>query len=220
MNQHPLTKETGFLRLKFETKAQEGLFEGYGAVFGNIDQGGDIVMPGAFAASLKQHEARGTLPAMLWMHKQDAPIGRWLAMAEDSMGLHVKGQLNLSTAAGREAYAHIKDGDVSGLSIGYAIPEGGSEFLKSGVQRIKQASLFEVSVVTLPMNEEARIKINSKRELEDLLVKKLLLPKEAAKRLAHGGYPALNPDNQHNEDTLAAIVREVRNSTNRYKGSF
>ena len=191
MSNNSKTKESGFLRLSLETKASDGLFEGYGAVFGNVDLGGDMILPGAFAASLLDHKRKGTSPVMLWQHKQDIPIGRWLSLEEDAIGLKVKGKLNLGTSAGRDAFAHISDGDVSGLSIGYTVPSGGLDALPSGIAQIKAASLVEVSIVTLPMNERARIQLGSKGDLETLLTKSGLA-REAARRIAQGGWPALS----------------------------
>jgi phage head maturation protease len=47
--------------LPFEIDAKaindQGEFEGYLSVFGNVDQGGDVVAPGAFAKSLQRRPA-------------------------------------------------------------------------------------------------------------------------------------------------------------------
>lgn len=211
------TKESGFLRVKFENvDADAGIFEGYGSVFGVVDQGGDVVERGAFAASLAEHKRRGTTPLMLWAHKSDVPIGRWLSIEEDSIGLLVRGQLNLKTTAGRDAHAHVTDGDVSGLSIGFRVPPDGSEYTSQGVTRLKTVDLVEVSVVTVPMNDQARIRVGSKGELAQLL-RKAGLPAEAARRVADGGFPALSssPDNSNE---LAAILKAVEASARRMKG--
>ena len=50
-------RERKFAPLDFKSITREGFFEGYASLFGQKDMGGDIVMPGAFAASL---EKRGT----------------------------------------------------------------------------------------------------------------------------------------------------------------
>lgn len=214
MNTSPAPKESGLIRVKFASvDAEAGIFEGYGAIFGNVDLGGDMILPGAFAASLAEHKAAGTTPVLLWSHKMDEPIGRWLDMREDGIGLYVKGQINLDTVRGRDAHSHIVKGDVSGLSIGYRIPPGGSEITADGrIQRIKTASLYEISVVTIPMNPKARIKVDSKSDLEELLVKSGLA-KEAAKRVAYGGWPALSK--QTEQPNFAALVEAVTKSARR-----
>src|SRR4051812_6077040 len=99
------------LELKFADRGNTGEFSGHAAVFGNTDSHGDVIRPGAFAASLAAHKAAGTSPALLWAHDQAKPVGRILSLAEDQQGLAVKGRLNLDTTAGRDAHAHVKAGD-------------------------------------------------------------------------------------------------------------
>jgi HK97 family phage prohead protease len=97
--------------LEFKASS-EGRIEGYASTVGGPpDRQGDIGLAGTFARSLASHKAAGTLPAMLWSHRIEDPIGCWDAMAEDSTGLHVKGVLNLRTERGREAFEHVKAGD-------------------------------------------------------------------------------------------------------------
>ena len=85
--------------LEVRSQAQ-GLIDGYASVFDGIDTYGDTILRGAFSASLLEHKRAGTAPAMLWAHKQDAPIGRWTELQEDSRGLRVGGSVNMKSAAG------------------------------------------------------------------------------------------------------------------------
>ena len=78
-----------FLEVPFEIKAindEDGTFEGYGSVFGNIDADGDVIEPGAFSKSLLNHRSSNTQPALLWMHDPYSPVGRYLEVREDSRG--------------------------------------------------------------------------------------------------------------------------------------
>lgn len=155
------------LELKFADD-KPGVFEGYGAVFGNIDDGGDLIEPGAFAKSLLDRERAGRgLPPMYKMHglafgHPQEPIGVWDAMAEDSAGLAVKGRLiGLDTEQGKWNYAQLRDGGFKGLSIGYRVPAGGSK-MGSGrpgepKRYLKLVMLKEVSLVDDPMNSLARL---------------------------------------------------------------
>lgn len=150
------------LDFSFETKGvdETGVFEGYASVFGNVDGGGDIVEPGAFIESIVRSKKDGRIIPMLWQHDQREPIGIWSDIAEDSKGLYVKGQvLTESSELSRRAYALLKARAMSGLSIGYKVPAGGAEDDKArrGVRRLKKLDLFEVSIVTFPMNERARV---------------------------------------------------------------
>lgn len=142
----------------FEIKdvSTSGTFAGYGSVYGNLDQGDDIVAPGAFADSLKSYAAKGSLPALLWQHKQSEPIGTYTAMREDDHGLYVEGKLALKTQRGAEAYELMQMKAISGMSIGFQTIEDDFD-RKSGVRTILKGDLWEVSLVTFPMNDAARV---------------------------------------------------------------
>lgn len=129
-------------------------FEGHGAVFGNVDLGGDVLLPGAFTRTLAKHKAEGTFPAMFWMHDQTRIPGKWLDIAEDDTGLPVKGELAL-TDLGKEVHTLLKMDAVGGLSIGYMPTE--VEYAEDGVRLLKEVELFEVSIVAIPMNPKAQI---------------------------------------------------------------
>jgi HK97 family phage prohead protease len=177
---------------------QPGVIEGYASLFdGEADSQGDIIAPGAFAKSLVAHDRDASAPVMLWSHDPTRPIGRWESVQETRKGLKVAGRLNLETADGREAYEHIKAGDVNGLSIGYRVQPGGGYFdAQTGAFTLTDIDLLEVSVVAVPAKRGARITgvkhLGSQRELEQLLHDAGLAHGAAAK-LAAGGWPALAP---------------------------
>jgi HK97 family phage prohead protease len=129
-------------------------FEGYGSIFGNVDLGGDVVVPGAFKRSLAQHQKSGSLPALFWMHDPSRVAGKWVDMSEDKNGLRVKGVL-ADTPLGNEIRTLLQMEAVKGLSIGYRTLD--QDFDKDGNRLIKEAELWEVSVVSLPMNPLAQV---------------------------------------------------------------
>jgi len=129
-------------------------FEGHGSTFGNEDLGGDIVMPGAFKRSLAQHRKSGKWPQMFWMHRSDKVPGKWLSMKEDKEGLKVKGTL-AETPLGDEIRTLLQMDAVRGLSIGYRTID--SDFDDDGRRLLKEIELWEVSVVSLPMNPLAQV---------------------------------------------------------------
>lgn len=144
------------LELKFASDAQTtGAFEGIAAAYGNIDAGGDVIARGAFAASLAEHKAAGTRPALLWQHDQVQPIGVIDHLAETQSGLEIKGRLALDTTKGAEAYSLIKMGALKGLSIGYRTTNATRD--SKGVRTITAAYLGEVSLVTFAMNDRAKV---------------------------------------------------------------
>lgn len=147
--------ETRDILLEFRAAGDEGTFEGYGSVFGVKDLYGDIVMPGAFTRSLAEHKAAGTLPAMLWQHDPEHPIGVWSEMVEDEKGLRVKGRLALDTVKGAEAYALLKMGALNGLSIGFQTR--GAVDNRDGTRNVTDVDLWEVSLVTFQASRPARV---------------------------------------------------------------
>ena len=72
---------------------ENGTFAGHGSVFGTLDSYNERVEKGAFAESLAKHAGKGSMPAMLWQHRHDEPIGVYTRMEEDDRGLYVEGKL-------------------------------------------------------------------------------------------------------------------------------
>jgi uncharacterized protein len=145
------------LSVKAEDVADDGTFEGYGSVFGVEDSYGEIVAAGAFADSLKELAAKGRVVPVLWQHRSDQPIGTYSELTEDDRGLYVKGSL-LIAAVGQasEAHALLKAGAVTGLSIGYWVRESSFDE-KTNVRTLTKLDLVEVSLVTFPANDDARV---------------------------------------------------------------
>ena len=143
------------LTIPLEIKAlNNGEFEGHGSVFGNEDLGGDVVMPGAFQRSLKTHKKTGSLPQMFWMHDPSRVPGKWLEMEEDARGLKVRGVL-ADTPLGNEIRTLLQMDAVKGLSIGYRTID--QDYKDDGTRELKEIELWEVSVVSLPMNPLAQV---------------------------------------------------------------
>lgn len=143
---------------KFNDVEGNGEFTGRASVFDLKDHGGDIVKAGAFKASMSKHKASGRMPAFLAHHDATKPIGVWTEIEEQGNALVVMGKFALDTVAGREAYALAKMGALDGLSIGYDIPEGGSHFdRQTQANVLTKLNLWEISLVTFPMNEAARV---------------------------------------------------------------
>lgn len=142
--------------LQIKAAKDDGTVEGYGSVFGVRDAYSDIVAAGAFKASLAAHKAAGTMPAMLWQHNSDEPIGVWTDMVEDERGLMVRGQLALDTVRGKEAHALVKMGALNGLSIGFYSKQWKYD-TEQDIRTLTEVDLWEVSLVTFPANGKARV---------------------------------------------------------------
>jgi HK97 family phage prohead protease len=130
--------------------------EGYASVFGNVDQGNDIVHRGAFTKTLQE---RGDSIKFLWQHNSNEPLGRPIDMREDERGLFVKAVVS-DTQRGRDVLALLRDGAIDGMSIGYEPVKGGTDYTEvdgARVRNLKEIKLYEFSLVTFPMNEDATV---------------------------------------------------------------
>ncbi|AVX04332.1 putative prohead protease [Maritalea myrionectae] len=200
--------------LELDTKAvnEDGQFEGYASTYGNVDSGGDIVRAGAFDESLRSRPASRV--RMLWQHDTRSPIGTWVQMSSNQKGLFVRGQLLLSTQAGKETYEMMKAGAIDGLSIGYRVTD--YEYDRDNdIRTITRAELLEVSVVTFAMNEMATVSavknaanIKTIREFETFLRDVGGFSHAQAKSIASGGFKSLEPrdeDGAMSADEISAL---------------
>jgi len=151
--------ELRYIERPFEIKAveEDGIFEGRGSVFGNVDSYKEIVAPGAFTDTLAAWKAQNRLPPVLWQHRSGEPIGPHLEMEERADGLYCKGQLLVNDVQrAKEARALMKAKAVNGLSIGFVTREDAYDRV-TGIRTLKKVDLWEVSVVTFPANPAAQI---------------------------------------------------------------
>ena len=142
--------------LRVKSLGGDGIFTGYASVFGELDQQNEIVAAGAFAHTLSKWRRQNRTPALLWMHDPTQPIGIWQSIREDGNGLHVEGRLALRTQKGGEAYELLKLGALTGLSIGYRVVASQID-AKRKARILTDVDLFEISLVTFPANEAARV---------------------------------------------------------------
>jgi len=206
--------------------SEDGTFEGYGSVFGNVDSYGEKVMPGAFVESLARHKREGTNVLMLWNHDSREPIGVWEDLAEDAKGLWGKGRFLLEIQRAREVHALAKNKAIGGLSIGYREIETEPD---GNIRLLKKLELYEISPVTFPANRRARIEsVKSERmdefarrlrdgdpmpikEFEDIL-RESGVPKSMAIAIASQGYAkAIRSDSEGEKaNDTAAFLQALR----------
>src|SRR5262249_48597295 len=122
------------------------LIEGYASLFGIADLWGDTVAPGAFAETLGVRGAEGL--KLLYQHNAEEPIGVFTEAFEDTRGLFIRAEINLETQRGFEAMSLVRQGALTGLSIGFNVIE--AERRGQG-RLLTEVDLWEVSLVTFPM---------------------------------------------------------------------
>lgn len=194
-------KHSGALKVRdfdFEIKsvADDGTFNGYGSVWGVVDSYQEIVAPGAFTDSLAAIAAKGRPVPILWQHLSREPIGAWTNLKEDDHGLFGDGAILLDAGdMEKRAYAHMKARTVTGLSIGYWVRESSFDE-KTGIRTLTKLDLVEISLVTFPANDDARVEavkfklahgeLPTEREMEKYLREAGFSKSRAAGVVAHG----------------------------------
>ena len=154
-------REVKFAPCDLKSVEADGTFTGYASLFGEVDLGQDLVMPGAFRESLRLRGARGV--KLLFQHDPNEPIGVWLELAEDSRGLFARGRLMPEVTRAREVLSLMRAGALDGLSIGFRTVKGRTD-PTTGVRRLDAIDLWEISVVTFPMLPEARVNAVKRRQ--------------------------------------------------------
>jgi len=165
-----------------------GVFVGYASLFGERDAAGDVVLPGAFAQTLKRKGPSNV--RMLFQHDPAEPVGTWLEMHENRRGLHVMGRLDCNVQRGRELLSLLESGGLDGLSIGFKTVTAGRD-KANAARKLIEVDLWEISLVTFPMLAGARA----------------TSARIAAERLfAAGAAPVPRPDNEA-AASLASLFR-------------
>lgn len=131
-----------------------GVFVGYASLFGARDQSGDVVMPGAFAASLRKRGAAQV--RMLFQHDAAEPVGTWIDLHETPRGLHVTGRLDRNVQRARELFSLLESKGLDGLSIGFRTVRARRDRATAS-RLITEIDLWEISLVTFPMLSGARV---------------------------------------------------------------
>lgn len=164
-----------------------GEFEGFASVYGVEDLGGDVVEAGAFKRSL---DHKGGAVPILWAHDSRMPIGKG-QLTDSDTGLVIRGKLALGVPMARVAYELLREKVIDGLSIGAEIVKQKRD---GSIRRLQELKLWEVSVVTFPMNPLAGV----------LDVKSLapLIDERISEALRNAG-PAPQPDDS--EDAIKQI---------------
>ena len=160
--------------LKF-SKGDTGGFSGYASVFGGVDSYNDTIMPGAYKSVIERIKTGAArMPKMFVNHKSyELPVGKWKSIDEDDVGLFLFGELTPGMADAQAVKAAMMHGTIDGLSIGYGLNgddvEYDDDYDNHGrVRIIKNISeLYEISIVTYPADESARVDLSSVKSVLD-----------------------------------------------------
>lgn len=221
-----VTSKAATIPLVIKQITEDGEFEGYGSTFGNVDRGMDMVMPGAFRRTLKEKK----LPAIKMLRDHDTRklVGKWLEIREDDRGLFCKGRIFARdedhNPLAKETLALLREGALDSLSMGYRTVKATYDE-ENGIRQLLEVDLWEVSVVTFPMNEMATVDAVKADDLTINDVERILreggAPGQFAKMVAIHGYgEAIKRISSHREGGSVgkSLAEEIRATTALLKG--
>lgn len=137
--------------------SESGEFEGYISTYYDVDSYGTYFMPGAWDKSIERFNSGEVIP-VLWSHDRTKPIGKCTELRSDEKGLWAHGKLTMEDPQAKIAYAHMKDGSVLGLSVGFEMDYDSVEYNQDlDAYGIADADLMEFSTVVFPANKNAKI---------------------------------------------------------------
>lgn len=198
------------LEVPFELKAVDdaGNFEGYAAVFNNVDLGDDVILPGAFT---RVKATRGGKLKLALYHDLTRLVGA-ADYTQDDHGLLLKGRVNLAVSYARDAYELMKAEILDSMSIGFnTIKESFEERAGRRVRIIKEAELWEASFVPFGMNPEAQILTvkSDIRLFENALRERIGLSQKEAAAVASLGYSALRRDGGSEATVIVDELKDI-----------
>ena len=222
-------RETKYAPVIIEDISQSGRFSGYASVFGEVDMGNDIVERGAFSRYLGKHSPSDI--RMLFQHNPDEPVGVWEVIREDNKGLFVTGKLSNATNRGRELSDLMRQGAIDGLSIGFKTVRS-KKNKNSNIRTILEADLWEISIVTFPMQAGARVeavknmalaglpspgpstgRLPTTRQFERWLTRDVGLTRSEAKMVIAKGFTQLAGKRDAADQNHACLAVSIRQAT-------
>ena len=116
----------------------------------DFDRAGDAISAEAWTkGGLKNFEKN---PIILFNHDYDRPIGRATGLKVTENGLELEARISKSAPA--NVCELVKEGILGAFSVGFRVKDADYLSETDGL-KIKDAELFEVSVVSVPCNQEA-----------------------------------------------------------------
>lgn len=207
-----------------------GRFSGYASRWGTTHHSGDTVLPGAFEDTLKTHGVPKMFLEHAWIYggggTGSMPIGKFLTVKEDDIGLFVEGELTPGMSLSQDVAAAMRHGTLDGLSVGGYVQKGDYEETKTGRVIKRWSELVEISAVAFPDDPGGRVSAvkhqgdlieliegaESIRELEQVLRDVAGLSKGAAKTLT-ARVKSLSqlvvPEAKPNDEAITALMAKM-----------
>ncbi len=110
------------------------------------DRAGDVILPTAWKNGLNNYLKN---PILLFNHNYNKPIGKATNISFDEKGLLIEGEIIEVESANL-----IKNEVLKAFSVGFMVKDADYDS-KTDVFVIKEAELYEISVVSVPCNQDA-----------------------------------------------------------------
>jgi HK97 family phage prohead protease len=165
-----VTTERFTSAVEWKSIGAEGELEGYASVFGNIDEGGDVVERGAFKKTLADRRQSGQPWPLTTDHdlSVDGIVGSITYAEEDAYGLKVRAKFSGIERA-QDVRRRMVEGHLRGLSFSYQVVRSRVGTLAGkAVRYLAEVRLFEVAATAYPMNQLALASAKSGPGVADL----------------------------------------------------
>lgn len=131
-----------------------GELEGYASVFGNVDQGGDVVLPGAFRKTLADWSRSSQPLPLIADHDLTTKgvIGSVRQAREDGTGLWIRAGFS-SVPEAQAVRTKMIEGHLKGMSFTYeTVRHRMGQVAGKSARFLEELKLFEATVTPFPMN--------------------------------------------------------------------
>lgn len=146
-----------------------------------IDSAGDIILASAWANGLSRYMKN---PIILFNHDYDEPIGKATEVSVvPGQGLKIKCYI---VPEAEDIYPLVKRGILSTFSVGFRVKDATYDSV-ADIFVIKEAELYEISVVSVPANQESTFSLSKQLNAEDLVeLKKSFIKEESSEEASIG----------------------------------
>lgn len=127
------------------------------------DRAGDIVLPDAWAKGIESYRKN---PVLLYQHNHANPIGRVNKITVDKKGMYIEAAISEAAEKLHGVHSLIKDGALKSFSVGFMVKDG-KHSRADDAFIISDVELLEISVVSVPANQESLFSIRKSFENDE-----------------------------------------------------
>jgi len=124
------------------------------------DRSGDIVIPEAWAKGIENFRRN---PILLYQHDHNKPIGKVNTVTVDKKGIFVEASVSEAAEKQHGVKTLISDGVLKSFSVGFRVKDADYD-KRSDTFFIKDVELLEISVVSVPANQNSLFSIRKSFE--------------------------------------------------------